>query len=112
MALVGGKPICVIVPSDKEVSMKWLAFACGGKSAEMMRCHEAERLSGYHGGGVDAYMSPNRAKMVSTTNPPNDVPHVIGYEQSTGPVYNDADRPAPSRVTLAHKPSQYVLRQP
>src|SRR5215216_6264128 len=83
MALVDGKPVCVIVPSDKEVSMKRLAAACGGKSAEMMRSHEAERLSGYHVGGVDAYVSPNRAKMVRTTNPPNDVPHVISYEQST-----------------------------
>ena len=62
--------------------------------------------------GVDAYVSPNRAKMVRTTNPPDDVPHVIGYEQRTGLVYNDADRPAPSLATLAHKPSQYVLWRP
>jgi Cys-tRNA(Pro)/Cys-tRNA(Cys) deacylase len=33
MAQVDGKPVCVIVPSDKEVSMKRLAAACGGKSA-------------------------------------------------------------------------------
>ena len=37
MAVVDGKPVCVIVPSDKEVSMKRLAVACGGRSAQMMR---------------------------------------------------------------------------
>src|ERR687897_250143 len=52
------------------------------------------------------------AKMVRTTDPPNDVPHVIGYEQGTGPVYHDADRPAPSLAALGHKPSQDVLWRP
>ena len=33
MAVVDGKPVCVIVPSDREVSMKKLAVAFGGKSA-------------------------------------------------------------------------------
>ena len=37
MALVDGKPVCVIVPSDREVSMKKLAAAFGGKSAQMMK---------------------------------------------------------------------------
>ncbi len=30
LALVDGKPVCVIVPSDREVSMKRLAATCGG----------------------------------------------------------------------------------
>ena len=37
MALVDGKPVCVIVPSNREVSMKKLASAFGGKSAQMMK---------------------------------------------------------------------------
>ncbi|EIG61509.1 hypothetical protein Bra1253DRAFT_06361 [Bradyrhizobium sp. WSM1253] len=37
MALVDGKPVCVIVPSDQEVSMKKLAAAVSGKSAQMMK---------------------------------------------------------------------------
>jgi Cys-tRNA(Pro) deacylase len=37
MAEVDGKPVCVIVPSDREVSMKKLANAFGGKAAKMMR---------------------------------------------------------------------------
>ena len=37
MATVDGKPVCVIVPSDREVSMKKLAAAFGGKAAAMMK---------------------------------------------------------------------------
>lgn len=52
MAQVDGKPVCVLVPSDREVSLKKLAAAFGGKSAAMMRPAEAERLTGYHVGGI------------------------------------------------------------
>src|SRR5689334_10074809 len=46
MARVDRKPVCVIVPSDREVSMKKLAAAFGGKSAEMMKPADAERATG------------------------------------------------------------------
>jgi len=55
MALVDGKPVCVIVPSNREVSMKKLAAAFGGKSAQMMKSAEAERLSGYKVGGISPF---------------------------------------------------------
>jgi Cys-tRNA(Pro)/Cys-tRNA(Cys) deacylase len=55
MANVDGKPVCVIVPSDREVSMKKLAAALGGKSAAMMAPAEAERLTGYHIGGISPF---------------------------------------------------------
>jgi Cys-tRNA(Pro)/Cys-tRNA(Cys) deacylase len=55
MALVDGKPACVIVPSDREVSMKKLAAAFGGKSAQMMKPADAERLSGYKVGGISPF---------------------------------------------------------
>jgi Cys-tRNA(Pro)/Cys-tRNA(Cys) deacylase len=55
MALVDGKPVCVIVPSDREVSMKKLAAAFGGKSAAMMKPAEAERISGYKVGGISPF---------------------------------------------------------
>jgi len=63
MALVDAKPVCVIVPSDREVSMKKLAAACGGKSAQMMKPADAERLSGYKVGGISPFgqMKPPRA---------------------------------------------------
>ena len=55
MALVDGKPVCVIVPSNRKVSMKKLAAAFGGKSAQMMKPAEAERLSGYKVGGISPF---------------------------------------------------------
>lgn len=62
MALVDGKPVCVIVPSDREVSMKKLAAAFGAKSAQMMKPADAERLSGYKVGGISPFgqMRPPR----------------------------------------------------
>ncbi|MCO6176827.1 Cys-tRNA(Pro) deacylase [Ciceribacter sp. RN22] len=55
MAEVDGKPACVVVPSDREVSMKKLAAAFGGKSAAMMKPADAERLTGYHVGGISPF---------------------------------------------------------
>jgi Cys-tRNA(Pro)/Cys-tRNA(Cys) deacylase len=55
MAEVDGKPVCVVVPSDREVSMKKLASAFGGKTAKMMRPADAERLTGYHVGGISPF---------------------------------------------------------
>jgi Cys-tRNA(Pro)/Cys-tRNA(Cys) deacylase len=55
MALVDGKPVCVIVPSDQEVSMKKLAVAVSGKSAQMMKPLEAERVTGYKVGGISPF---------------------------------------------------------
>jgi Cys-tRNA(Pro)/Cys-tRNA(Cys) deacylase len=55
MAEVDGKPVCVIVPSDREVSMKKLAAAFHGKTAKMMRRADAERLTGYHIGGISPF---------------------------------------------------------
>jgi Cys-tRNA(Pro)/Cys-tRNA(Cys) deacylase len=55
MAELDGKPVCVVVPSDHEVSMKKLAAAFGGKSASMMRPADAERLTGYHVGGISPF---------------------------------------------------------
>jgi Cys-tRNA(Pro)/Cys-tRNA(Cys) deacylase len=55
MAEVDGKPVCVIVPSDREVAMKKLAAAFGGKVAQMLAPAAAERLSGYHVGGISPF---------------------------------------------------------
>jgi Cys-tRNA(Pro)/Cys-tRNA(Cys) deacylase len=52
MMRVDGKPVCVIVPCDREVSLKKLAAALGGKAAQMMTPADAERLSGYKVGGI------------------------------------------------------------
>jgi Cys-tRNA(Pro)/Cys-tRNA(Cys) deacylase len=55
MALVDGKPVCVVVPSDREVSMKKLAAVFGGKSAQMMKPADAERATGYVVGGISPF---------------------------------------------------------
>ncbi|PDT86285.1 Cys-tRNA(Pro) deacylase [Sinorhizobium sp. BJ1] len=63
MAEVDGKPVCCVVPSDREVSMKKLAAAFGGKSASMMKPADAERLTGYHVGGISPF---GQKKLVPT----------------------------------------------
>ena len=50
-----GKPACLVLPSDKEASMKKVAAVFGGKSAAMMPVPDAERLSGYKVGGVSPF---------------------------------------------------------
>jgi len=60
MALVDGKPVCAVVPSDREVAMKKLAAAFGGKSAEMMKPADAERLTGYRVGGISPFGQKRR----------------------------------------------------
>jgi Cys-tRNA(Pro)/Cys-tRNA(Cys) deacylase len=63
MADVDGKAVCVVVPSDHEVSMKKLAAAFGGKSAHMMKPTDAERMTGYHVGGISPF---GQKKLVPT----------------------------------------------
>jgi Cys-tRNA(Pro)/Cys-tRNA(Cys) deacylase len=60
MAEVDGKPVCAVVPSDCEVSMKKLAGAFGAKTAKMMRPADAERLTGYHVGGISPFGQKKR----------------------------------------------------
>jgi Cys-tRNA(Pro)/Cys-tRNA(Cys) deacylase len=64
MALVDGKPACVILPSDKEVAMKKLATAFGGKSAEMMKPADAERITGYKVGGISPFGQMKKIRTV------------------------------------------------
>ena len=64
MAQVDGKPVCVIVPSDQEVSMKKLAIAAGGKSAQMMKPPEAERVTGYKVGGISPFGQRKQVRTV------------------------------------------------
>ncbi|MDR3509806.1 MAG: Cys-tRNA(Pro) deacylase [Caulobacteraceae bacterium] len=55
MTKVDGKPVCVVLPSDREVAMKKLAAAVGGKAAEMMAPADAERMTGYKVGGISPF---------------------------------------------------------
>jgi Cys-tRNA(Pro)/Cys-tRNA(Cys) deacylase len=64
MAEVDGKPVAVVLPSDREVSMKKLATAFHGKTAKMMRLPDAERLTGYHVGGISPFAQKKRVPVV------------------------------------------------
>jgi Cys-tRNA(Pro)/Cys-tRNA(Cys) deacylase len=60
MVMVDGKPACVVVPSDREVNLKKLAAALGGKAAQMMKPPDAERMTGYHIGGISPFGQKRR----------------------------------------------------
>ncbi|MGN6463215.1 MAG: Cys-tRNA(Pro) deacylase [Pseudolabrys sp.] len=55
MAKAGGHVVCVLVPSDREVSLKKLAAAAGAKDAAMLPAAEAERITGYRVGGISPF---------------------------------------------------------
>jgi Cys-tRNA(Pro)/Cys-tRNA(Cys) deacylase len=64
MAEVDGRPVCVVLASDQEVQMKALARAVGGKSAQMMKPADAERVTGFKVGGVSPFGQKRRAPVV------------------------------------------------
>jgi len=76
MTLVDGKPACVIVPSDREVSMKKLAAALKAKSAQMMKPADAERLTGYKVGGISPF---GQMKAVPTVFEASAMGHALVY---------------------------------
>ncbi len=64
MVLVDNKPACVILPSDQEVNLKRLAAALDGKAAQMMKPADAERITGYHVGGISPFGQKKRVPTV------------------------------------------------
>jgi Cys-tRNA(Pro)/Cys-tRNA(Cys) deacylase len=63
MAKAGGATVCMLVPSDREVSLKRLAAAAGAKDAAMLAPAEAERISGYHVGGISPFGQRRRLRV-------------------------------------------------
>jgi len=63
MAKAGGQVVCVLIASDKEVSLKKLASAAGAKDAAMLPPTEAERITGYHVGGISPLGQRKRVKV-------------------------------------------------
>jgi Cys-tRNA(Pro)/Cys-tRNA(Cys) deacylase len=63
MAKAGSAIVCVLVPSDSEVSLKKLATAAGAKEAAMLPPTEAERHTGYHVGGISPFGQKKRARV-------------------------------------------------
>jgi Cys-tRNA(Pro)/Cys-tRNA(Cys) deacylase len=63
MAEVDGETVCVLVPSDRTVNLKKLAAAAGGKSADMLAPAKAERLTGYHVGGISPFGQKKKVRV-------------------------------------------------
>ncbi|AEI37957.1 Cys-tRNA(Pro) deacylase [Zymomonas mobilis] len=64
MAEVDGKPVCAVVQVHHEISMKKLAAAAGGKSAHMIKPADAERMTGYHVGGISPFGQKKRVPVI------------------------------------------------
>jgi Cys-tRNA(Pro)/Cys-tRNA(Cys) deacylase len=62
MAKAGGEVVCVLAPSDREVSLKRLAAAAGSKDAAMLPPAEAERVTGYRVGGISPFGQRRRVR--------------------------------------------------
>jgi Cys-tRNA(Pro)/Cys-tRNA(Cys) deacylase len=63
MARTRDAVICVLAPSDREVSLKKLAAAADAKSAAMLGVADAERTTGYHVGGISPFGQKNRVSV-------------------------------------------------
>lgn len=63
MAKAGDATVCVLVPSDREVSLKKLAAAGGAKDAAMLAPADAERLTGYRVGGISPFGQKKRMRV-------------------------------------------------
>jgi Cys-tRNA(Pro)/Cys-tRNA(Cys) deacylase len=60
MAKGGTEVMCVLAPSDREVNLKMLATAARSKSCAMLPAAEAERITGYHVGGISPFGQKKR----------------------------------------------------
>jgi Cys-tRNA(Pro)/Cys-tRNA(Cys) deacylase len=63
MARAGEAAVCVLAPSDREINLKKLAAAAGVKSAAMLGAAEAERVTGYHVGGISPFGQKKRVRV-------------------------------------------------
>jgi Cys-tRNA(Pro)/Cys-tRNA(Cys) deacylase len=52
-----------LIASDREVSLKKLAAAAGAKDATMLPPAEAERVTGYHVGGISPFGQRKRVRV-------------------------------------------------
>lgn len=60
MARAGEANVCVLAPSDREVSLKKLAAAANAKEAAMLKPADAERITGYRVGGISPFGQKKR----------------------------------------------------
>ena len=63
MARAGHDVVCILVPSDRQLSLKKLAAAAGSKDAAMLAPAAAERATGYHVGGISPFGQKKRVRV-------------------------------------------------
>jgi Cys-tRNA(Pro)/Cys-tRNA(Cys) deacylase len=64
MARAGEREIvCALIPSPYELSLRKLAIAAGTKDAAMLPPAEAERVTGYHVGGISPFGQKRRVRV-------------------------------------------------
>ncbi|HVY52399.1 MAG TPA: Cys-tRNA(Pro) deacylase [Devosia sp.] len=61
MLELDGRPICAVIPSDQEASLRKVAAVFGGKAAQMMKAPDAERTTGYKVGGIGPFGQKRKA---------------------------------------------------
>ena len=64
VALDGKRWVLVLMPGDRQLSMKKIAKACGAKRAEMADTATAQRLTGYMVGGISPFGTQKRLEAV------------------------------------------------
>jgi Cys-tRNA(Pro)/Cys-tRNA(Cys) deacylase len=63
MAKAGGVIMCVLIGSDRELSLKKLAAVADAKDAAMLAPAEAERATGYRVGGISPFGQKKRVRV-------------------------------------------------
>jgi len=102
IAQVDGKPVCIVLPSDREASMKKVAAAFGGKSAAMLPVPDAERLTGYKVGGVSPFGQRKKLRTVVDASAANEAcVYVNGGRRGLQIRLSPADLLKASGATLA-----------
>jgi Cys-tRNA(Pro)/Cys-tRNA(Cys) deacylase len=63
LAKAADEIVCVLVPTDREVNLKKLAAAANARHAAMLGAAEAERVTGYHVGGISPFGQKKRVRV-------------------------------------------------
>ena len=63
MTRSGKEVVCVVLASDRELSLKRLAATLGAKEAAMLPPADAERLTGYRVGGISPFGQKRRTRV-------------------------------------------------
>lgn len=64
MAKAGETVVCVLVPSDRDISLRKLAALFQAKEAALLPPAVAERLTGYHVGGISPFGQKKKVPVV------------------------------------------------